>query len=122
MRQSSFVGGQRYFASLSLIPRRQVVIVLAALVYVAITSFTALSVAVCLRTGVLGLRNGVQISRRESPIWFWVGISPGIGVLVMEICLGLWIAYQVWKAGHVFLFFNVIPPALFFFFFPALRR
>lgn len=69
-------------------------IVLAALLYFAITGFTALSVAVCLRTGVLGLRNGMQISRRESPIWFWVGISPGIGVLVLEICCGLWIAYQ----------------------------
>lgn len=48
-----------------------------------------------------GLRNGVQIRRRKSPIWFWVGISPGIGVLVLEICSGLWIAYQVRKAGQV---------------------
>jgi hypothetical protein len=76
-----------------------VVIVLVALI--AITGFTAWSITVCLRTGVLGLRNGIQISRRQSPIWFWVGISPGIGALVLEIGVGLWIAYQAWKAGHV---------------------
>lgn len=34
------------------------------------------SITVCLRTGILGLRNGMQISRRRSPIGFWVGISP----------------------------------------------
>ena len=77
------------------------VIIIAALGYVFLTGFTALSVAVCLRTGVLGLRNGMQISRRESPIWFWVGIAPGIGVLVLEIGVGVWIAYQMWGAGHV---------------------
>jgi hypothetical protein len=78
-----------------------VVIVLVALIYFAITGFTALSITLCLRTGVLGLRNGIQISRRQSPIWFWVGISLGIGALVLAICVGLWIAHQVLKAGHV---------------------
>jgi hypothetical protein len=76
------------------------VIAIYALLYFAITAFTAWSIAVCLRTGVLGLRNRIQISRRESPIWFWVGISPGIGVLVLEICLGLWIAYQFLSPDH----------------------
>jgi hypothetical protein len=78
-----------------------VVIALVAFLYFAITGFTAWTITACLRTGVLGLRNGIQISRRQSPIWFWVGISPGIGVLVLEICAGLWIAYQAWEPGYV---------------------
>ena len=81
--------------------RRHVTIVLVTLLYLAITAFTAWRLTVCLRTGVVTLRNGIQINRLESPTWFWASISPGICVLVLELSVGLWVAYQLWGSGRV---------------------
>jgi hypothetical protein len=83
---------------LSFTVRRHVAIAFFTLLYFAVTGLTLLGVIVCLRTGVMGVRVGNrQISRRENPILFWVGITPAIGALVLEICFGLWIAYQFWS-------------------------
>jgi hypothetical protein len=76
-------------------------LVLAALGYAAITGLTVWSIARCLRTGVLPLRGPwltiIKVSREEKPIVFWVGLSPAFLVLALEICIGLFVGYQLWS-------------------------
>jgi hypothetical protein len=75
-------------------------IALFALLYIAITALTVWNTTMCLRVGVITVRNGRQITRLENPILFWTGISCGFGALAMELFIGIFIAYQFWISGH----------------------
>jgi hypothetical protein len=48
-----------------------------------------------LRIGVFTNRDGLQISRVENPIVFWISISLGLGIPAVVLCLGSLIAARL---------------------------
>ena len=72
-------------------------LVVAWFAYAAITWFTAWAVTKCLRTGIVTDRNGFQSARRENPVIFWISLTPALLALVMELCIGAFVAYQFWN-------------------------
>lgn len=68
-------------------------LVVAWYVYVAITWFTAWTVTKCLRTGIVSNRNGFQTNRRKNPVIFWISLTPAFLALVVELCIGAFVAY-----------------------------
>ena len=73
---------------------------LAALVACALSGFSAWSATIGLRLGKFTNRNGIEISRREDPIIFWLTISLAFVPLAACLSIGLWISYQLLNPGH----------------------
>jgi hypothetical protein len=79
------------------------VVVLAALVSLfvcAVVGVAAWSATVALRLGKFTNRNGIEISRREDPIIFWLSIFLGFAPLAACLYIGLWAAYQFLSQSH----------------------
>jgi hypothetical protein len=66
-----------------------------ALLVLLIAVISARNSITALRLGAFTNRNGLQISRVESPVLFWISISLGLGVPVIVISLGLLVS-SVW--------------------------
>jgi hypothetical protein len=73
---------------------------LAALVVCALAGFSAWSATIGLRLGKFTNRNGIEISRREDPIIFWLSILLGFVPLAACLFIGLWVAYQSMSPSH----------------------
>jgi hypothetical protein len=74
-----------------------VVVVLAAvvaLIVCAVVGVAAWSATIALRLGKFTNRNGIEISRREDPIIFWLSIFLGLAPLAACLYIGMWVAYQ----------------------------
>jgi len=69
-------------------------VALAALFVCALAGFTARRATIALRLGKLTNRNGIEISRREDPIIFWLYIFLGFIPLAACLLIGLWAVYQ----------------------------
>lgn len=79
------------------------VVVLAAVVAVcvcALAGFAAWSAIIALRLGKFTNRNGIEISRREDRIIFWLSILLGFFPLPACLVIGLWVAYQLLSPSH----------------------
>ena len=74
--------------------------VLAAMIVCALAVFTAWTATIALRLGKLTNRNGIEISRREDPIIFWLSILLGFFPLAACLLVGLWGAYQFLRPSH----------------------
>ena len=72
----------------------EVKVVLVALLFLALACFAAWSTTMCARSGVLMAR-GVQVSRSENPIQFWILIAIGYCGSVMALLIPLFVA-MVW--------------------------
>jgi hypothetical protein len=77
-----------------------VVFALAALFVCALAGFTAWSAMIALRLGKFTNRNGIEVSRRENPIVYWLAISLAFGSLAAILFIGLWISYQLVRPDH----------------------
>lgn len=77
-----------------------VLVALAALLVCALAGFTAWSATVAIRLGKFTNRGGIEISRREDPVIFWLYISMGFVPPVACILVGLWAAYQLLIPSH----------------------
>jgi hypothetical protein len=77
-----------------------VLVALAALLVCALAGFTAWSATVAIRLGKFTNRGGIEISRREDPVIFWLYISMGFIPLAACIFVGLWAAYQLLIPSH----------------------
>jgi hypothetical protein len=73
---------------------------LAALFVCALAGFAAWSTTKALRLGKLTNRNGIEISRGEDPIIFWLSIFLGFFPLATCLFIGLWVAYQFLSPTH----------------------
>lgn len=79
------------------------VVVLAALVALfvcAMVGIAARSATIALRLGRFTNRNGIEISRREDPIIFWLSILLGFVPLAACLYIGVWVAYQFVSPSH----------------------
>jgi len=82
---------------------RYMVVVLAALAALfvcALAGFSAWSATIALRLGKFINRNGIEISRREDPIIFWLSVVLGFVPLAACLFIGLWTAYQFLSLRH----------------------
>jgi hypothetical protein len=66
-----------------------------ALLVLLVAVISARNSITALRLGSFTNRNGLQISRVESPVLFWISISLGLGVPVIVLCLSLLVA-SIW--------------------------
>jgi hypothetical protein len=73
---------------------------LAALFVCVLAGFTAWSATLALRIGRFTNRNGIEISRRENPVAFWLYIPLGFVPLAACLFIGLWVGYQFLSQGH----------------------
>jgi hypothetical protein len=71
-------------------------VLLVVALFFALGGFAAWKTTTYLRRGVFFTRMGVQVSRRESPILFWIGVSTGSIASVTALFIGLWIVGQLW--------------------------
>jgi hypothetical protein len=55
---------------------------------------------IALRLGKFTNRNGIEVSRRENPIVYWLAISLAFGSLAAILFIGLWISYQLVRPDH----------------------
>jgi hypothetical protein len=77
-----------------------VLVPLAALFVCGLAGFTAWSATIALRLGKFTNRNGIEISRRENPIIFWLSILLGFVPLAACLFIGLWVAHQFLSPSH----------------------
>lgn len=77
-----------------------VLVILAALFVCALAGLSARNVIVAQRLGKFTNRDGIEISRREDPIIFWLYILMGFAPLAICIFIGLGIAYLLFDPRH----------------------
>ena len=58
------------------------------------------SPTIALTLGKFINRNGIEISRGEDPIIFWLSILLGFAPLAACLFIGLWFAYQYLSPSH----------------------
>jgi hypothetical protein len=80
--------------------RDEVLVFFLALFLLALAIFMGRGMIACVRRGAFTNRGGLEISRREDPFLFWMGIFMWSVAALMPLVVGLWIFWQLGFSGE----------------------